>query len=271
MNKLAIGAILSLTLAFSFSFAPQIFAKERPGTSVEESGALRDDPFLTPELEKEMEELEKEKEKEMAPIVEELKQANSSFGTITGPVSWPVVLQKQIKTYYCGPAAARVTLSFHQWKSGSKNALPSQTELAKKMETEKYKATSSALMVKALNSYSGKYGTFKYASKKYDKVQPYDDWAGKVSAAILGKVNSPINLVQTRFMDRYEKTAKRRIRHYINISGWNAHKTVRTNDPHFDDLFFGSRWEAVGSGTKNGIFKATWEADKAGENHALVR
>jgi hypothetical protein len=269
MNKSAIGAILSLTLAFSFSFAPQIFAKEGPGTSVEESGALRDDPFLTPELEKEMEELEKEKEKEMAPLVEELKQANSSFGTITGPVSWPIVLQKQIKTYYCGPASARATLSFHKWKSGSKNPLPSQAELAKKMETEKYKATSSALMVKALNSYSGKYGTFKYASKKYDKVQPYDDWASKVSLDILGRVNSPINLVQTEFMDRY-KDKGTYTRHYINISGWNAHKTVRTNDPHYDDRFYGSRWEAVGSGKKNGIFKATWEADKKGGNHALV-
>jgi hypothetical protein len=53
------------------------------------------------------------------------------------------------------------------------------------METEKYKDTSSALMVKALNSYSGRYGTFKYASKKYDKVHPYADWAEKVSAVIM--------------------------------------------------------------------------------------
>jgi hypothetical protein len=270
MNKAAIGAILSLTLTFSFLFAPPTFAKEEPGTSLEESGALRDDPFLTPELEKEMEELEKEKEKEMAPMVEELKDANGPLRTITGPVSWPVVLQKQIKKYYCGPAAARVTLSFHQWKSGSKNALPSQTELAKKMETEKYKATSSILMVKALNSYSGRYGKFKYASKKYDKVHPYADWAEKVSTAILGKVNSPINLVDTTYMDRYREQ-NNRIRHYINISGWNAYKTVRTNDPHYNNRFYGSRWEAVGSGAKNGIFKASWEADKQGDNHALIR
>jgi hypothetical protein len=269
MQKQVIGAVLSLILALSFSFAPQTLAKEDPANAVEESGALLDDPFLTPELEQEMAELVKEKEKEMEAILKELKHPDGSLGMTAGPVSWPVVLQKQIKTYYCGPASARVTLSFHRWKSGSKNPLPSQTELAKKMDTERYKATSSMLMVKALNSYSGKYGSFKYASKKYHKVQPYDDWAGKVSAAILGKVNSPINLVQTRYMDRYNKEG-RRIRHYINISGWNAHKTVRTNDPHFDDQFYGSRWEAVGSGTKNGIFKATWEADKAGENHGLV-
>jgi hypothetical protein len=268
MNHQLVGVIVSLTLAFSCSFAAQTFANENPGSSVEESGALRDDPFLTPELEKEMEELGKEKEKEMEAILKELKHPDGSFKT-TAPVSWPVVLQKQIKTYYCGPASARVTISFHKWKSGSKNALPSQAELAKKMETEKYKATSSALMVKALNSYSGKYGTFKYASKKYDKVHPYADWAEKVSAAILGKVNSPINLVDTRYMDRYNKERKR-IRHYVNISGWNAYKTVLVNDPNFDDRFFGSRWEAVGSGTTNGIFKATWEADKKGDNHALV-
>jgi hypothetical protein len=268
MNKQVMGTILSLTLALSFSFAPQTFAKEDPGSPVEESGALRDDPFLTPELEKEMEELEKEKEKEMAPIVEKLTHPDGSL-VITAPVSWPVVLQKQIKKYYCGPAAARVTLSFHKWKSGSKNALPSQTELAKKMETEKYKATSSVLMVKALNSYSGKYGNFKYASKKYDKVHPYADWAEKVSTAILGKVNSPINLVDTKFINRYRDEGTH-IRHYINISGWNAYETVRTNDPHYDDRFYGSRWEAVGYGKKNGIFKASWEADKFGENHALV-
>jgi hypothetical protein len=75
--------------------------------------------------------------------------------------------------------------------------------------------------------------------------------------------------VQTRYMDRY-KNAGKSIRHYVNISGWNGHKTVLVNDPNYDDRFFGSRWEAVGSGTKNGIFKATWEADKFGENHALV-
>jgi hypothetical protein len=82
-------------------------------------------------------------------------------------------------------------------------------------------------------------------------------------------VNSPINLVDTTYMDRYSKNG-RYIRHYINISGWNAYETVRTNDPHFDDLFFGSRWEAVGYGKKNGIFKASWEADKKGKNDALV-
>jgi hypothetical protein len=268
MNHRLVGVIVSLTLAFSCSFAAQTFANENPGSSVEESGALRDDPFLTPELEKEMEELGKEKEKEMEAILKELKHPDGSFKT-TGPVSWPVVLQKQIKTYYCGPASARATLSFHQWKSGSKNALPSQAELAKKMETEKYKATSSALMVKALNSYSGKYGKFKYVSKKYDKLHPYNDWTGKVSAAILGKVNSPINLVDTTYIKRY-KEKNTRTRHYINISGWNAYKTVRTNDPHYNDLFFGSRWEDVGDGKKNGIFKASWEADKQGDNHALV-
>jgi hypothetical protein len=268
MNHRLVGVIVSLTLAFSCSFAAQTFANENPGSSVEESGALRDDPFLTPELEKEMEALVKEKEKEMEAILKELKHPDGSFKT-TGPVSWPVVLQKQTKTYYCGPASARATLSFHKWKSGSKNALPSQTELAKKMETEKYKATSSALMVKALNSYSSKYGTFKYASKKYDKVHPYADWAEKVSAAILGKVNSPINLVDTDYIDRY-RNAKKSTRHYVNISGWNDYKTVLVNDPNYDDRFFGSRWEVVGFGKSNGIFKATWEADKFGKNHALV-
>jgi hypothetical protein len=271
MHNQLVRTILFLALAFSFTFVPQAFVQANPEYATEGSGALQDDPFLTPELEREMEALEREKEKEMEPILKELKRSNGSsrLGTTGGPVSWPVVLQKQIKKYYCGPASARVTLSFHQWKSGSKNALPSQTELAKKMETEKYKATSSVLMVKALNSYSGRYGSFKYASKKYHKVQPYDDWAGKVSADILGKVNSPINLVDTTYMDRYREQNSR-IRHYINISGWNAHKTVRTNDPHYDNRFYGSRWEAVGSGTKNGIFKASWEADKKGENHALI-
>jgi hypothetical protein len=97
-----------------------------------------------------------------------------------------------------------------------------------------------------------------------------DDWAGKVSAAILGKVSSPINLVDTTYIQRY-KDEEKRIRHYINISGWNDHKTVRTNDPNYDGRFYGSRWEVVGSGKKNGIFKATWEADKNGGNHALIR
>jgi hypothetical protein len=268
VQKQVIGAMLSLTLALSFSFAPQAFAKEDPANPVEESGALLDDPFLTPELEKEMAELVKEKDKEMEAILQKLKNPDGS-PMITGAISWPVVLQKQIKTYYCGPASARVTLSFHKWKSGSKNPLPSQTELAKKMDTEKYKATSSILMVKALNSYSGKYGNFKYASRKYDKVHPYADWTGKVSAAILGKVNSPISLVDTTYMKRY-KDKRKQIRHYINISGWDAYERVRTNDPHFDDLFFGSRWEVIGSGSIDGIFKATWEADKVGDNPGLV-
>jgi hypothetical protein len=55
MNHQLVGGIISLTLAFGFSFVPQTFAHEDPGYSAEESGALREDPFLTPELAKEME------------------------------------------------------------------------------------------------------------------------------------------------------------------------------------------------------------------------
>lgn len=251
------GFLLSATFVFS-SATTFAFAEE------EGTGALLNDPFNTPEVEQEFEKIRQEKEK----FIESLKSEMSRGVSRSAVINHPITLQKQETGYWCGPASARVALSFHKAISGSSHALPTQSTLAKKIGTTT-DGSSSTGIAKALNSDYGKYGHFSYAVKKYDKTHPYNDWYEKVYTMLKGKQTTPINLVQTDYMKRYLDENKR-IRHYITISGWNKGDTVRTNDPNYDNRFYGSRWEAIGSGSALGIFKASWEADKRGSNHGLI-
>ncbi len=236
------------------------------------SGALVNDPTLTPARELALRDQTARKEAALgithgggtlAPA------ALNSYGLQTRPVT----NYKQEKTYWCGPASVRQSLSFHKSRSGSGTALPTQTTLATKMGTTTSGSSTTAI-VSALNSYSGTFGSIGYlASDITDTTNPYETFVNRIGTmlrSITVNPTTPIILVQTSFIPRYNGSASR---HYMTVSGIDdrtAPMTMRSVDPHYNSSYYGVRWEGVGTTSANGLCRACYEADRAGTNKAMA-
>jgi hypothetical protein len=179
-------------------------------------------------------------------------------------VDHKIDLFKQTTPYYCGPAAARMSLSFHKYKHPNAVALPSQDTLAKLIGTTKAGSTTTGI-AKALNHYSSTWGGFRYITFEYKTNHPYADFTQRVMRVLteVKTPTAPVVLLQTYYLGRYRK---KDIRHYNTLSGWMKGSYIKANDPHYKDEYFGSYWDPIGSGEVNGIFRANWKSFKRGGN-----
>jgi chaperonin GroEL len=234
------------------------------------SGALVDDPRLTPVAEAELERLTAEKDAACGIGGGEVSATSlNSYGYKT----LPVTNYKQERTYWCGVAAVRQSLSFHKAFSGSTKSLPSQTTLAGKIGTTT-SGSSTAAMAAALNSYNGVFGSVSYlASDISNTTNPYETFVNRVGTMLVWMQTSPtapIILTQTAYIPRYNGVASR---HYMTISGINdtvSPMKMRSADPHYNSAYYGIRWENVGSTTINGLCRACYQADLGGSNKAMA-
>ncbi|SDZ39277.1 Peptidase_C39 like family protein [Evansella caseinilytica] len=265
---LTIGA-LSILLLTTPTLA---FANESEPNDVG-TGAMLNDPTLTKSLEAELEELAKEKDQwlEETLMEEDFRINNVADGEY---YSIHVTNYKQENGYYCGPAAARQSLSFHKSKSGSSTGLPGQSTLASKIGTTKSGSTTTGI-ASALNSYKG---TFSFSSNTYvaaditNVSSPRTTFENRMKGVLKNKTNAPIVLLETRYLDRYDGKS---IRHYNTISAYSydyttGKKRMRAADPHYDAKYRGTHWDPIGSTSSKGIFRAVYEADKAGSNKAMA-
>lgn len=187
----------------------------------------------------------------------------------------PVYCYRQEKSYYCGPAAARQTLSFHKTTSHSTAALPCQWTLATKIGTEKYRASSTAAIARTLNGYKGIFGSnFNYiASDIANTRKPLETFVNRIGTQLRSislNPTAPIILCQTRWIPRYNGAA---CRHYMTVSGINDTVSpirMRSVDPHYLSSYYGIRWENVGSTSTNGLCRAVYRADLDGTNKVMA-
>jgi hypothetical protein len=234
------------------------------------SGALLDDPSITAEREAAMQQATEQKEAALGIREDDLGTLSlNKYGLQTRPVT----NYKQETTYWCGPASARQSLSFHRTNSGSSTGLPSQTTLAGRIGTTT-DGSSTAAIAAALNTYNGVFGTVSYlASNITDASNPYETFVNRIGTmlrSITVNPTAPIILAQTRYIPRYRGVASR---HYMTISGINDNVSpmqMRSADPHYNSAYYGMRWENVGSTSTNGLCKACYEADRAGSNKAMA-
>jgi hypothetical protein len=217
-----------------------------------------------------------EKDKEVAAAASAARTAGPVQASAVGAASALYGLHtlsatnyKQETTYYCGPASARQSLSWHKAKSGSAAALPSQTTLAGRMGT----TTSGSLttgIVRALNSYNGAFGTVNYvASNLTDTGNPTTAFYTRIGWMLQDARTVPIILASTSRIPRYNGHASR---HYLSISGINdlgTTVTMRSVDPNSSSLYRGVYWDAMGSQTVNGLCRACYQADLDGSNMAM--
>jgi len=235
------------------------------------SGALLDDPVLTRRAQSQSQRAAAEKEAALG------IRAGGVMGAMSlnkyGLQTRPVTNYKQERTYWCGPASTRQSLSFHKSDSGSGAGLPSQTTLANKIGTTTDGSATTGI-VSALNSYSGTFGSVSYlASNISDTSNPYESFVNRIGTmlrSITVNPTTPIILVQTKYIPRYNKAASR---HYMTVSGINDNVSpmqMRSVDPHYSSAYYGVRWENVGSTTTNGLCRACYEADLAGSNKVMA-
>jgi hypothetical protein len=223
------------------------------------TGAAKDDDSTPEERERyRQEDLQKFAELKAR---QEARNQPSQWGAT---VDHKIDLFKQTTPYYCGPASARMSLSFHKYKHPNAAALPSQDTLAKLIGTTKAGSTTVGIAT-ALNRYASTWGGFRYITFEYKTNQPYADFTQRVMRVLteVKTPTAPVVLLQTKFLERYKGKS---IRHYNTLSGWMKGSYVKANDPHFKNEYFGSFWDPIGSGKLKGIFKANWESSKEGTN-----
>jgi hypothetical protein len=266
MNNRLKKVAVPLLISFSVLLLPTVsFAETTYGAGVntfntaqtlwidDSTGAAQDDDSTSAERARyQQEDLKK---------FSELKGRPSKWGTT---VDHKIDLIRQEAPYYCGPASAKMSLSFHKYKYPNSVALPSQKTLAGLIGTTKAGSTTTGI-AKALNCYSSTWGSFRYITFKYTTNQPYDDFTQRVMRVLTEskKPTAPVVLLQTKYLKRY---GNKDIRHYNTLSGWKQGSYVKANDPHFNSEYFGSFWDPIGSGSVYGIFKANWESSKRGTN-----
>jgi len=235
------------------------------------NGAPLDDPTLTPDVQSSLREQTALKDAAFG------IRAGAGIGILSlnkyGLQTRPVSNYKQERSYWCGPASVRQSLSFHRTDSGSGTSLPSQTTLANKIGT----TTSGSLttsIVSALNSYDGVFGNVSYlASDITDTSNPYESFVNRIGTmlrSITINATAPIILAQTKYIPRYNGAS---LRHYMTMSGINDNVSpmqMRSVDPNYNSAYYGVRWENVGSTSANGLCKACYEADRAGTNKAMA-
>jgi hypothetical protein len=254
-----------------------VMAIMTPGVAVAAArqGEPVQDPTLTPAVVEKWKQATAQKDQEIAVAAAAARTAVpdgvrvSAASSLYGLHTLSAVNYKQETSYYCGPAAARQSLSWHKATSGSTAALPSQSTLAGRAGT----TTSGSLttgIVRALNSYNGAFGTVNYvASNLTDTGNPTSAFYTRIGWMLQDARTVPIILTSTARIPRYNGHASR---HYMSVSGindLNATITMRSVDPNSNALYRGVYWDAMGSQTSNGLCRATYQADLDGSNMAM--
>ncbi|MFA6941645.1 MAG: C39 family peptidase [Clostridiaceae bacterium] len=180
----------------------------------------------------------------------------------------------QETTYWCGPASAKQTLSFHKSITGSGNSLPSQSQLAIDSGTTT-SGTSSANLKNALNKYAS---TFYFTNHLYvaadiaNTSNPGAILENRLAYDIRNKYDAPILLLQCQYLPRYNGL---NIRHYNTSSGYyhelsTGDKQIRNVDPHYNAAYRGIFWDELGNTTINSVARAVYQADLHGTNLVMV-
>ena len=109
-------------------------------------------------------------------------------------------------------------------------------------------------------------GTIKNSSN------PMNTFTSRIITDLKGKMKAPIILLQTKYLPRYNG---KDCRHYNTVCGYSHEystgaKSIQTVDPHYSQLYYGTWWSPLGTFSGNGLFKAVYEADKAGSNMAMA-
>lgn len=246
--------------------APALAAPET--SEAPDNGGLVDDPSLTPEVMLEVDRATEAKERACGLGIRPDDVTVSGLNRY-GYITRPVTNYTQERTYWCGPAAARQTLSFHMVFRGSAAPLPSQSTLATKIGTTP-SGSSTANIVSVLNSYDGIFGRMLYiGSNVTGQTTPVLDCFWNRIGNGLFQPSEPyvtICLMQTSRIPRY---GGHRSRHYMTISGIDdttATRKMRSVDPHYNSAYRGIYWDPVGSTTVNSLCRACYQADLDGTN-----
>lgn len=253
----------------NFVFANE---SEKNDLNASNTGAVLNDNSLSISDELKLNKLAQQKDKSLESSLSE------DFGVKANPDGEYYLISvtnfAQENGYYCGPASVRQSLSFHKSKIGSSTSLPSQSTLASKIGTTTNGSTTSGI-AKGLNAYKS---TFGFSGNPYvaadltNVSNPRSTFETRIKGVLRNRTNAPIVLLQTKYLPRYSGKS---IRHYNTISGYSHNystgsKKMRTVDPHYNSTYRGIRWDPVGSTTSNGVFRAVYEADKAGTNKAMA-
>ena len=236
-----------------------------------EQGAAVDDLTLTPENYEKWLQLAEQKDKEQEELMKEriniLSNPEGEFYTIN------VTINMQEKGYWCGPASARQSLSFHKSKSESSILLPSQQTLASKIGTTT-DGSSTTGIANALNSYKDTYSfdSLYVAADISNLSNPLYTFETRIKNDLKNQTNAPILLVETQYLTYYKG---KQLRHYVTVSGYSYEKAtgkkmIRIVDPNYDTNYYGTHWEALGSTKENGVFRAVYNADLNGSNMAMA-
>jgi hypothetical protein len=176
---------------------------------------------------------------------------------------------KQETSYYCGPASARQSLSWHRARSGSSATLPSQSTLAGRIGT----TTSGSLttgIARGLNSYNGTFGTVNYvASNLTDTGDPTGAFYNRIGWMLESARTVPVILTATARIPRYSGHSSR---HYMSVSGIDdtgSSVKMRSVDPNPNAAYRGVYWDPMGSQSSNGLCRACYQADVDGSNMAM--
>lgn len=262
-------ALSALTLMICAALAVPAGAA-RPARNID--GALLNDPSLTELAQRQLDQATADKE-----AAHGIRAGTGDVSAMSlnkyGVQTRPVTNFKQERTYWCGPAAARQALSFHKAFSGSGTGLPSQTTLANRIGTTGDGSLTTGI-VSALNSYDGTFGQVGYlASDITNTSSAYETFVNRIGTMLRSTTpdpTTPIILVQTKYIPRYNGVTSR---HYMTVSGINDNVSpmqMRSVDPHYSSAYYGVRWENVGSTSANGLCRACYEADLAGSNKAMA-
>jgi len=264
-----IGALVSTSLIAVLATPGAAAAAGRGGEPV-------DDPTLTPAARQAWKEATVRKEAEVASAsaasgrsaragVSNLAATSAVYGRHT----LSATNYKQETKYYCGPASARQSLSWHRARSGSTASLPSQTTLARRIGT----TTSGSLttgIARAMNSYNGVFGPVNYvASNLTDTGSPKSAFYNRIGWMLEDARTVPIILTATRRITRYQGHSSR---HYMSVSGIDDRSDrvmMRSVDPNYDPTYRGVFWDPMGSTSSNGLYRACYQADVDGSNMAM--
>lgn len=270
--KFILNMILVIVMVFSLS-AVSYGSSTGETTQIENTGVMLNDPTLTKDKIKKYKEEADSKDYNFAQKA--LTEVSALAGDPDGEGYFLTVSNyAQETTYWCGPAAARQTLSFHKSKSGSSSSLPSQTTLANRAGTTVDGSSTTGLKT-AVNYYSS---TFSFSSDTYvvDNISGYSNPVGtlesKIKSDLRYTTNAPILLIQTLYLPRYNDKS---IRHYNTVSGYtyeysSGNKEVRMVDPHYSSTYRGAFWDPLGSTTVDGVGRAVYKADLEGSNYVML-
>ncbi|MHB8840955.1 MAG: C39 family peptidase [Candidatus Aquicultor sp.] len=202
IRKKIFAVCISVLLLISSSSAIALAKPMDSGSAGLVSGVMDNDPSLTPEVIRQLKQETEAKERSigepMTPsgctcesnhhkVGASCLIANNEYGNI----SISVTNYMQEKSYWCGPASARQSLSFHKTKSGSSTTLPSQTTLATKIGTTTSGSTTTGIK-NALNSYNGTFGSIYYvASNLTDQSDPLGTFKYRIGHMIDIKYRYP--------------------------------------------------------------------------------